>query len=44
MTIYLIAGPPGVGKSTNARPFIPPSVPIIDQDLAAYQYKKEVFS
>lgn len=44
MNIYLIAGPPGIGKSTNARAFIPPAVPIIDQDLAAYQYKKEGFT
>jgi len=44
MNIYLIAGPPGIGKSTNARAFIPLAVPIIDQDLAAYQYKKEGFS
>ena len=43
MNLYLIAGPPGVGKSTNARVFIPSEIPIIDQDLAAYQYKKEGF-
>lgn len=44
MNIYLIAGPPGVGKSTNAEQFIPRDVPIIDQDLAAYQYKKLGFT
>ena len=44
MTIYVIAGPPGIGKSTNAREFIPVRIPIIDQDLAVYQYKKQGFS
>lgn len=44
MNIYLIAGPPGVGKSTNALVLILPGVPIIDQDLAAYQYKKQGFT
>lgn len=40
MNIYLIAEPPGVGKSTNARKLVPKKAPIIDQDLAGYQYKK----
>lgn len=44
MNIYLIAGPPGIGKSTNGLAFIPTDVPIIDQDLAAYQYKKQGFA
>lgn len=44
MTIYVIAGPPGVGKSTNSKSMIPAGVPIIDQDLAAYQYKKQGFA
>lgn len=43
MNIYLIAGPPGVGKSTSGNKFIPKGTPIIDHDLAAYQYKKEGF-
>ena len=43
MTIYIIAGPPGIGKSTNASQLIPAGVPIIDQDLAGYQYKKQGF-
>ncbi len=44
MNIYVIAGPPGVGKSSNAVNFIPEHVPIVDQDLAGYQYKKQGFS
>jgi predicted ABC-type ATPase len=44
VTIYLIAGPPGVGKSTNGVQFIPVGTPVVDQDLAAYQYKKQGFS
>lgn len=44
MTIYLIAGPPGIGKSTNASGLIPIGIRIIDQDLAGYQYKKQGFT
>jgi predicted ABC-type ATPase len=44
MNIYIIAGPPGVGKSTSSLRFIPSNVTIIDQDLAAYQYRKEGFA
>lgn len=40
MNIYLIVGPFGVGKSTNAKKLIPKKALIIDQDLAGYQYKK----
>ncbi|RRB12962.1 hypothetical protein EHT87_21890 [Larkinella knui] len=40
----MIAGPPGIGKSTNAKELIPAGVPIIYQDLAAYQYKKQGFT
>ncbi|GAB2557754.1 hypothetical protein [Spirosoma areae] len=40
----MIAGPPGIGKSTNAKNFIPRKTPIIDQDLAGYQYKKQGFA
>ncbi|WP_439584605.1 hypothetical protein [Dyadobacter bucti] len=43
MNIYIIAGPPGVGKSTYGRELIPAEIPIVDHDLAAYQYKKEGF-
>lgn len=44
MKIYVIAGPPGIGKSTNAKNLIPKKTPIIDQDLAGYQYKREGFT
>ncbi|MEO6288094.1 MAG: hypothetical protein ABIN80_06695 [Dyadobacter sp.] len=41
MIIHLIAGPPGIGKSTYGRELIPTDIPIVDHDLAAQQYKKE---
>lgn len=41
MNIYFIAGPPGIGKSTYGRELVPAHVPIVDHDLAAYQYKKK---
>ncbi len=44
MILYLIAGPPGIGKSTMASELIPKGVPILDQDLAGYQYKKLGFN
>lgn len=44
MNVFLIAGPPGIGKSTQSRSFVPEGVAIIDQDLAAYQYKRKGFS
>lgn len=44
MNIYLIAGPPGIGKSTNSLKVLPKKTIIIDHDLAAYQYKKEGFA
>ena len=34
MNIYIIAGPPGVGKSTSGYRFVPADVSIIDQDLS----------
>ena len=44
MKIYIIAGPPGIGKSTRGLKFIPKNIEIIDHDLAAYQYKKDGFA
>ena len=44
MNIYLIAGPPGIGKSTYGRELVPSHIPIVDHDLAAYQYKKKGFA
>lgn len=44
MNIYIIAGPPGIGKSTNSLKVLPRKTTIIDHDLAAYQYKKEGFA
>jgi predicted ABC-type ATPase len=44
MNIYIIAGPPGIGKSTYGRELVPTEIPIVDHDLAAYQYKKEGFA
>lgn len=43
MNIYIIAGPPGIGKSTSGKEYIPENTTVIDHDLAAYQYKKEGF-
>ena len=43
MIIYIIAGPPGIGKSTHSKVLIPAGTPIVDHDLASYQYKKEGF-
>jgi hypothetical protein len=36
MNIYIIAGPPGIGKSSSSFDYIPDGISIIDQDLAAY--------
>lgn len=43
MIIYMIAGPPGIGKSTHSKAMIPVGTPIVDHDLASYQYKKNGF-
>ncbi len=44
MNIYIIAGPPGIGKSTSGYRFVPTDISIIDQDLAAYHYRKDGFA
>lgn len=41
--IYIIAGPPGIGKSSSSFDYVPNGIPIIDQDLAAYQHRKDGF-
>jgi predicted ABC-type ATPase len=43
MIVYMIAGPPGIGKSTHSKSMIPVGTPIVDHDLVSYQYKKEGF-
>jgi len=43
MNICIIAEPPGIGKSSSSYSYVPDGVPIIDQDLAAYQYRKDGF-
>ena len=40
-TIYVIAGPPGIGKSTNARTFIPNDIPVENSDLLANYLKSK---
>ncbi len=42
--VYIIAGPPGIGKSTSGKHFIPPFVEILNHDslVLHYKYKAEV--
>ena len=42
--IYIIAGPPGIGKSTSGRHFVPLFTQILNHDtlLLHYKYKEEV--
>ena len=42
--VYIIAGPPGIGKSTSGRHFVPPFTEILNHDslLLHYKYKEEV--
>lgn len=42
-TVYIIAGPPGIGKSTSGRFYIPKDVNIIDADLIVERYRAEGF-
>ncbi len=41
--IYIIAGPPGVGKSTNGFDFIPEHLDIINEDDTRLRYKAKGF-
>jgi len=41
--IYIIAGPPGIGKSTAGRYFIPHDVDIFDPDEISNRYKQAGF-
>lgn len=42
--IYIIAGSPGIGKSTSGKHFVPPSIEILNHDslLLYYKYKQAV--
>lgn len=43
-TVYIIAGPPGIGKSTSGKEFVPEGVEIVDADLIIQRYRQEGFS
>jgi predicted ABC-type ATPase len=42
--IYIIAGPPGVGKSTSGSSVVPNGLTILDPDQIANRYKTQGFS
>ncbi|GAA0882171.1 hypothetical protein GCM10009120_07680 [Sphingobacterium siyangense subsp. cladoniae] len=43
-TIYIIAGPPGIGKSTSGIDFLPDGIPVLDADLIAHRYREQGFA
>lgn len=42
-TIYVMAGPPGIGKSTSGADYIPEDIKILDPDLVVQRYKEQGF-
>ncbi len=42
--IYIIAGPPGIGKSTSGYDFIPDDIDILDADMISHRYKEQGFT
>lgn len=43
-TIYIISGPPGIGKSTAGKHFVPNGIAIIDADMIAQRYRTQGFN
>ena len=39
--IFVIAGPPGVGKSTSGAKFIDPELEILNEDEMAFKYRSQ---
>ncbi|MES2113162.1 MAG: hypothetical protein V4577_30710 [Bacteroidota bacterium] len=42
--IYIIAGPPGIGKSTLGFRFIPPDMDILNEDEVRFKYKAQGYA
>jgi predicted ABC-type ATPase len=42
--IYIIAGPPGIGKSTLGESFIPPDMDILNEDEMRFKYKAQGYA
>lgn len=41
--IFIISGPPGIGKSTSGSYFVPENLTIIDPDQIAQRYREQGF-